>query len=307
MLRLFLLLLGLGAFVGAHAGESMIVEETGEACVSEDNKPGKTEKQTESEARTEAKRAAAERVATRIKSTASSDIVEIKNEGKANAYKVAQVLQSAYVNADVKELAELERRWFVDADRGRCFRARLRVEVVPKAEALEGIGAALQEDPTLPLNVRLWTDRSKAGERATYRNGDNIRLYLRGNKPFYARVLYRMVDGQMLQVLPNRHRKSHYFQGGTTYVIPSGEDDFLLEVQAPFGLEQVKVYASERPLGDWNLQPAGDLFLVEAKSADVLAAQARGVKLLDKGGGKSGKAAEAAEFSESLVDLITTP
>jgi hypothetical protein len=304
MLKLSILILVLFAAASVKAGESMIVEETGEACLADDNKPDKTEKQTESEARNEAKRAAAERVATRIKSTASSDIVEIKNEGKADAFKVAQVLQSAYVNADVRELAELERKWFANGDRGRCIRIHLRVEVVPKSEPLEGIGAALQEDPTLPLNVRLWTNRSKAGERATYRNGDNIRLYLRGNKPFYARVIYKMVDGQMLQVLPNRHRNNHYFQGGTTYVIPSGDDGFQLEVQAPFGLEKVQVYASERPLGDWNLQPAGDIYLVDAKSVDVLAAQARGVKLVVKNNAKAG---ETTEFSESFVELITTP
>lgn len=246
----------------AQAGESMVVVESGEACQYE---PGssqataKSDAQIEREARTHAKQTAAARVATRIRSTTSSDTVEVKNAGKAEAYTVGQVLYSAYVNADVKELADLESAWRDDALRGRCFSIRLRVEVIPQADALATVGVAMQDDPSLPLNVRLWSERGKPGELVRYRQGESMRLYLRGNKPFYARVLYRMADGQTLQLLPNAHRKGHYFQGGTTYVIPSGEDDFELKIEPPFGGERITVYASEQPLGDSKLHAQGEL------------------------------------------------
>jgi len=275
------------------AGESMIVVESGEACQREVGQPAKNAQQTESEARNNAKRTAAARVATRIKSTTSSDVVEVKNAGKAEAYKIGQVLHSAYVNANVRELADLESAWREDAQHGRCFNIRLRVEVIPQADTLANMGAALQEDLSLPLNVRIWSDRSKPGERVIYRQGELMRLYLRGNKPFYARVLYRMAEGQIVQILPNLHRKGHYFLGGITYVIPSGEDDFELKIEAPFGAERITVYASEHPLGTLKQQAAGSLFVIEPPPKVALETQVRSV--------------EAGEFSETALDLVTMP
>jgi len=296
MLRL-LFFVFLSAPLAAFAGVSEIVEEAGMACRADGNNPPKSRKQIELDARTDAKRSAAERVATRIKSETRYDTVEVKNEGQANAYHVGKVLRSAYANADVKELAVLEAgTWFVDAQ-DECFRIKLRVEVIPKPEALEMLGSAMQEDPTLPLNVRLWTDRSTAGERAIYRKGEFVRLYLRGNKPYYARVIYQFADGQTLQILPNTQRKTHHFQGGTTYVIPTEEDAFNFEVSAPFGAERVVVYASERPLGDLSLQAAGGVYRVEGSRMED---RMREVKL----DGNANKA--TAAFSEYAVDLITT-
>jgi hypothetical protein len=286
--------------LAALAGVSTLVEETGTACRVEGNAVGnaplKSRAQTESDARTDAKRSAAERVATRIKSETRYDMVEVNNEGQAKAYNIGKVLRSAYANAEVKELATLGAgSW--DAQ-GECFSITLRLEVIPKPEALETLGSAMQADPTLPLNVRLWTDRSTAGERAIYRKGEFVRLYLRGNKPYYARVIYQFADGQSLQILPNGHRKTHHFQGGTTYVIPTEEDDFNFEVSAPFGAERVVVYASERPLGDLPTQPAGAVYRVEGSR---LESQMRNVKL------NGGMNKDAAAFSEYAVDLITLP
>lgn len=299
-LGLVLAFLSLATF----AGESMIVEETGQSCMVEEKKSTKTDKQTIFDAKTDAKRNGASRVATRIKSTTSADIVEVKDANQANAYKIAQVVQSAYVNADVKELAELKGEWFDDADAGRCYRVSLRMEVIPKADALEVAGSAMLEDPTLPLNVRIWTDRSRSGERAIYRKGEKMRFYLRGNKPFYARVIYTSADGQTLQVLPNPYRRDHYFQGGTLVVVPGGQDSFELEISEPLGIERVTVYASDRPLGDLKLQPAGSVYVVE-DGKGPLATQVRGIKLVPAHG--QSKAENTAEFSEYAVDVITTP
>ena len=273
------------------AGE--VVVESGEACQREEGQPLKNLQQIESEARNNAKRIAAGRVATRIKSITSSDVVEVKNAERAEAYKIGQVVYSAYVNADVKELAELESAWSEDTQRGPCFKVLMRVEVIPQIEALAGASAAMLEDPTLPLNVRIWSDRSKPGERVIYRQGDSMRLYIRGNKPFYARVLYRLVDGQIIQLLPNPHRKGDYFLGGITYVIPSGEDDFDLKIEAPFGAERVTVYASEQRPGMLKQQAAGNVFVIDPVQTHALETQVRGVG--------------AGGFSEAAIDLVTMP
>ena len=58
---------------------------------------------------------------------------------------------------------------------------------------------------------------------------------MRGNKPFYAKVIYKETTGNLIQILPNPYRKDNYFNGGVIYEIPSGNDKFELEVNPPFG------------------------------------------------------------------------
>ena len=99
------------------------------------------------------------------------------------------------------------------------------------------------EDPSLPLRAKLWTDEH------TYTEGHRIKFYLRGNKPFYARILYEDAERDITQLLPNPYRKSSHFLGGVTYEIPSNEDRYILEVTPPFGEEFITLYASTKPLG----------------------------------------------------------
>ena len=66
---------------------------------------------------------------------------------------------------------------------------------------------------------------------------------MKGNKPFYVRVVYEDADGSILQLLPNPYRQDNYFNGGVVYEIPSGNDRFELEVSPPFGEENIVVYA----------------------------------------------------------------
>lgn len=275
-----------------YAGDSTIVEAEGQACTEIPGQPPRTRKQLEDAAREDAKREAAKRVATRIRSSVSSDVVVAKNEGKEQVYTLGKVLSSAYVNADVKELATLKLEPFIDPDQGSCLRVLLRVEVVPKADALDKIGNAVLDDPTLPLSVRIWTDRSQSGETAVYRKGEHMRFYLRGNKPFYARIMYTTADRQETQILPNERRRSTYFQGGTMYVIPSEEDSFVLEVSPPLGAERVTVYASDRPLVPF----LDGKIKLETPSRGAKQSQAT-----------NREESANTEFSEHSVDILTTP
>jgi hypothetical protein len=93
----------------------------------------------------------------------------------------------------------------------------------------------------------LWTDKQ------TYKQGEKITIYLKGNKPFHARILYKDAACDLLQLLPNPHRPENYFNGGVIYEIPSGNDRFDLEVTPPFGQEDILIYAGTSPLGDINL------------------------------------------------------
>ena len=149
-------------------------------------------------------------------------------------------------------------------------------------------------DPTAPLNVKVWSERKE------YRQGEKIRLYVQGNKPFYARVLYRDAGGTLLQLLPNTHRRDNYFSGGVIYEIPAGNDRFELEVSPPFGEERIIVYAGTAPLGDLNLKEAGGVYRVQTRGAEV-GIRTRGLKITGKQAGPTPVAAEFVEVSEQLT------
>ena len=92
-----------------------------------------------------------------------------------------------------------------------------------------------------------------------------------------------------------------YFNGGVIYEIPSGEDQFELEVTPPFGGESIMVYGSTSPLGEIGLTPVGGIYLIKT-SPENLGQHTRGVVLKAKSGDEKGK---AAEFSEAGIVLKT--
>ncbi len=264
------------------AAQSTITEGEGYACMGVD----KSKRQTEREAMEEAKRNAVEHAVTYVKSS-----TEVKD------YQVVKDLVEAYASAKVKVVEELKKGWYRDAAAGDCYSIRIKAEVIPDEKAIEGImkTAKLEDDPSAPLSVNLWTDKKD------YRQGERMKIYLKGNKPFYARVLHRDAKGALVQLFPNPYRKDNYFNGGVTYEIPSGGDQFELEISPPFGEEDIVLFASTTPLGDISLTREGPLYQVKTRSADV-SIRTRGVKLSGKTDGGN---ADGAEFVERQVRVTT--
>jgi len=83
----------------------------------------KSRKQTEQAAMTEAKKKAVESVSTHIRSE-----TEVKN------FAFEKDLVSAFANAEVKVLQEMDKGWYKDAALGDCYRVKIRAEVVPDAK-----------------------------------------------------------------------------------------------------------------------------------------------------------------------------
>lgn len=283
MKRLFILfVLILLVASDVYASQSTIIEADGIACMGYD----KSRKQTEEEALANAKKKAVEHAATYIKS-----------ESRIKDFELEKDLVEAYSNATVKVVQELSRTWYKDATLGDCCQVKIKAEVIPDNEAMEKIskGKGQAEDPSAPLNVQLWTDKQE------YKKGDKIKIYIRGNKPFYARVLHKGVDGNFLQLLPNPYRKDNYFNGGVIYEIPSGSDQFEMEVTPPFGQESIIVYASTAPLGEINLAPAGGVYKIKTEREKV-GERSRAVSLKEKNFERQTK---AAEFSEGQIVFAT--
>lgn len=265
-----------------YAAQSTIVDVEGNACMGDD----KSRKQTEQAAMTDAKRIAAERALTYLKS-----------ETQVKDFAVEKDLVNAYTQAAVKIIEELEKAWFKDANSGDCCRIRIKAEIVPDEKAMQKAAKVKEfaDSPGAPLNVQLWTDK------AEYKQGEKVKIYLKANKPFHARVLYKDAAGHLVQLLPNPYRSENYFNGGVIYEIPSGSDRFDLEVSPPFGAEGILVYASTSPLGDINLTAQGKIYRVVSKSADV-PRLTRGLKIQEK---DSDRKDVPAEFSEEALSIKT--
>jgi hypothetical protein len=265
-----------------YAAQSTIVDVDGNACMGDD----KSRKQTEQAAMADAKRNAAERAVTYLRS-----------ETQVKDFAVEKDLIAAYSNAAVKVIQELEKSWYKDAVTGECYRMKIKAEVVPDEKAMNKAAQVkdFTDDPAAPLKVKLWTDKQE------YKQGDKIKIYLKGNKPFHARILYKDTAGNLLQLLPNPYRSETYFNGGIIYEIPSGNDRFDLEVSPPFGQESISIYTSTAPLGDINLAAQGDVYRVMTKSTDV-SRMTRGVKVQEKSDGRKDL---PSEFSEEVLSIKT--
>jgi len=266
-----------------HAAQSTITQSEGYACMGDD----KSRKQTEAEALVDAKRKAIEYASTYMKS-----------ETKVNNFQLEKDLVEAYARASVKIIQELEKSWYKDPSLGECFRMKNKAEVIPDDNAIAALSkAGVAEDPHAPLDVRLWTDKKE------YRQSEKIKIYMKGNKPFYARIVYKDVKGNILQLLPNPHRSDNYFNGGVVYEVPSGNDHFILEVSPPFGEENILVYASPSPLGDLPVQDGGGgIYQIHSEIRDI-GVKTRGIQLKDW---TSANSKAASEFYESKLMIKTT-
>ena len=176
-------------------------------------------------------------------------IFYIKSETNVKDFVVDKDIVQAYSNATVKVIEMMERKWYKDERSGDCYKIKIKAEIIPDEKAMKEISANKEfaDDPTLPLTVKVWTEKNQ------YKEKENIKIFLKGNKPFFARVLYINVKGESLQLLPNPYRTDNYFNGGVIYEIPSGNDRFDLEVSPPFGDENIVVYASSSELGNIKL------------------------------------------------------
>ncbi|PIX87106.1 MAG: hypothetical protein COZ31_12125 [Nitrospirae bacterium CG_4_10_14_3_um_filter_44_29] len=262
-----------------YAAQSTIIESEGYACMGED----KSIKETERTAMVDAKDKAAKNAATYI-----------KGETKIKDSQLVKDIIEAYNNATVAVDKVIEKGWYTDPSLGKCYKVKIKANVIPDEKAMQKVSEVL-DDPSAPLSVKVWTDKKE------YREGDKIKIYIKGNKPFYAKVIYKETTGNLIQILPNPYRKDNYFNGGVIYEIPSGNDKFELEVNPPFGEESVMFHTSVSQLGDLDLKEEGGVYQVKTKSKDI-GIKTRSVKIKEV---TEGKAQQASEFFEGKAVVKT--
>lgn len=271
------------AYAVAEGGDlsSVIVEMEGMACMGQTRSREETQKLAESEAR----RRAAARAMTYVES-----------ETKVADGRLMHDIVKAFSNAQVRILRELESGWYEEESaagfRDICYKVHIKAEVVPDKPAAS-VSQSLMETPQGPLTIKAWTDKTD------YRTGEFLKIFLKGNKPFFATIVYRSVDGTQVQLLPNPRRRDNYFRGGVVYEIPSPDDVFSLMVNPPYGSEDITVFASTNRMGSLDVQPAGELYLVREPRKN-LGRKTRGLTMMSGQGGSGN-----AEFSETTVQFRT--
>lgn len=149
--------------------------------------------------------------------------------------------------------------------------------------------------PEAPLTVKVWTPRKQ------YKQGEEITIYIQGNRDFYARIVNINSEGNITQLLPNDYRDINLFEAGKLYRIPDNGDPFTLEVNPPYGEEQVVVYASEVPLGKVQTDSIGQGLRRYCGTRELLGSQTRSISVVPRPGAIS----SGAEFYEATWNLNT--
>lgn len=256
---------------------SAIVEADGYAYLSED----KTIRQLRQEALANAKREALQRGETHIKSFTrvenyqlTYDLIQSESEG------YVKILESK----DYGITSDNRYRYWIKAE------IEYRVKS-PDAQKIDNIPLS----PAGPLTVSVWT------EKVIYKEGEEIKIFLQGNKDFYARVIYVDAQKNVVQLIPNQHRTDNYFKGGKTLTIPEPFDGFKLEVGPPFGKEKIIIYASSAPQGNIQTAAFGKSLYQVKSDLNTVGMKTRGVIIKKTSAGAS----EGAEFFETSCELET--
>jgi len=263
------------------AGQSVVIEVSGTSSMGD----SKSRRETIDEAKANALKTASENASTFVSS-----------ETTIRDYITEKDLVEAFSQAVIRVLEEIQGEWFKDELMGDSYKITLKVEVTPKDVTVKQEKGDMMDSPSAPLTVKLWTENN----RTEFKSGEKVSLYMKGNKPFFAKVIYVQADGTQVQILPNPFRKDNYFEGGAVYTLPSGKDQYDLTVGEPFGSEKIVVYASTSELGDVKVEDAGSVFVVNEKPENT-GVLSRGIKLKKK----ESKSAQAAEFFEQEL-LIKT-
>jgi hypothetical protein len=271
-----------------YAVQSTITEAEGLGCMGMD----KSRKQTQQAAFADAKRNASEFALSYITSGTVVENMELKQD-----------LVSAFSKSKVKVLSTLSKEWYKEEGLGDCYKVMIKAEVIPEKRLMPKKN---NDDPMAPLNVKVWTNKK------AYHETEKIKVYLKGNKPFHARVVYKDTSGNLIQILPNPYRQNNYFLGGIVYEIPTSKDKFDLEVSPPFGKESITLYASTEPVGEIELQSVKEagVYIVNTSAKDI-GIKSRGIKITGKksasgyGQASAKKKSSSAEFVENDAKLST--
>ncbi|MBN1895487.1 DUF4384 domain-containing protein [bacterium] len=176
------------------------------------------------------------------------------------------------------------------------YHCRIQAEIAYEIPVIQNPDSArVLESAQAPLTVKVWTEKSE------YKTGEEVKIYIRGNKDFYARVVYMDVEKKMIMILPNLYRKTHFFKAEETITIPAPDDKFKLRVRPPLGEEKIWVYASTAPLGSIDTQELGNSLLEVKNDLKSLGTRTRSIEIFAPGQETAGVPTEVSSGKDNYI------
>lgn len=93
------------------------------------------------------------------------------------------------------------------------------------------------------VNVEITTH---LGDQQVFVEKDIISFFINIDKAAFVYVFYQDATGAVFQLMPGKSQVEHYFKPGFYIPFPSEKSSFQFVVQAPFGKEQLWIFASDQ-------------------------------------------------------------
>ena len=87
---------------------------------------------------------------------------------------------------------------------------------------------------------------SHLGDQQSFAEQDVISFFISLDQAAFVYAFYQDASGQVYQLIPGRAQPEHYFQPGFYIPFPPQNSSFQFVVQAPFGEEQIWIFASDQ-------------------------------------------------------------
>jgi len=148
-------------------------------------------------------------------------------------------LSRIYSQAQSKGFLEISKDKYSGSGGKSCLKVQVQVELVPDNKKDKVVKMLVGDRG--PLEVEI------TPEQSVFRRDDNVFFSVKGNKEFYASIVYSDAVGSMISIIPNKYHPDTRFEANRVYRFPA-PGDFSIKVLPPFGIEQVTVYAATVPL-----------------------------------------------------------
>lgn len=164
---------------------------------------------------------------------------------------------------------------------GRLLTGMLMLSLACHVSAVQDAATGLSLVPLQIVNIDITTH---LGDHQVFLEQDVISFYISLDHSAYLYAFYQDASGSIFQLVPGKAQPQHYFTAGYYLPFPAQNSPFKFVVAAPYGEEQLWVFASDQGKLEFNGK-TGDQGLKQirqnyAELADVI--KASSVKLYGK-------------------------
>ncbi|MCA1928246.1 MAG: DUF4384 domain-containing protein [Calditerrivibrio sp.] len=240
MFRYFIIIVVVFYYSAAFSEQSYLIESKGFACISQKNTPIETEAIAINDAKNNALRI----------------LLDTKNTDNSVKEKIKSFISDKFSDYEASIVSK-NGKWDKEPPSiGDCYQVNAKVSITPK-QISSGENKTITKKELLPLDIMVITNKE------SYSEGDTVKLYIKGNKTFYIKIIYKDSSGDMYQILPNKVRSEKSLSGGNVYEVPAPSDRFEIKIEGNGGGEEIMIFASSIEMGEIPLEEKGVLSLVK--------------------------------------------